>query len=173
MMSWHCRMQHRDEPANQHHMCHPTSLKGTQWNTTTHPLPPYQLLVGFGRIPRPVLRTSGRDASPQSPRGYATDTCWGGVAISEYCSWPTFNTSVVVGNSLLSCVLSPLVDSIRLSNNDCLHLQMLVSWVRSSNASSIFVPRATTGSKWPRKKCDVIGHTPSILPLLGHIACSA
>ena len=35
--------------------------------------PTCQLLVGFGRIPRPVLRTNGGRASPQSPRGHATD----------------------------------------------------------------------------------------------------
>ena len=32
-------------------------LNGTEWYP--HPHPTYQLLIGFGRIPKPVLGTSG------------------------------------------------------------------------------------------------------------------
>ena len=35
------------------------------------PHPTYQLLIGFGRIPKPVLGTSGGRVPPV-PRGYAT-----------------------------------------------------------------------------------------------------
>ena len=49
-----------------------TLTQSNQRHWVVPPPQPYQLLIGSGRIPQSVLGTSEGDASPQSPRGYAT-----------------------------------------------------------------------------------------------------